>query len=461
MRLGAPSRSSGRRRGSRRLVAALRAQLAQATAEGERLHAPPRARHLAAEPDAGPRRDDDAGPRGAPPLPQGARDRRAVRRRRGGRRPSRQRARRSRSGRRRRARARRLSRTIRGAGPCTSCRRRGRPWRLRERRAGTRSECLARAGEMLERALDADPEALPAVTLLVAVRSEEGDGARSPPRALRAAFDRARCEPRRRPARHRARAPRGHRSPGPPAGGRRPSPRARRFTRARCRRFARSPITAQRWERGATPSPRSSSSLRAPASRASASRRSSIWPDVFGTRLGRPADVERVLRAALDIDPTSVDALRQLLAHRRAAGRARERDRGLARAPGRGRDRPRGAKATVLTELAELLRRAGDAPGAPRGRSSRRRRSRRTACAPVATRGVCSRARRRITLARSTPSWLVAAELERPDAAAFAALGRLEVDALGRWAEGRRATCASRSASRPECTRRALRWRAG
>src|SRR5260370_25202325 len=38
----------------------------------------------------------------------------------------------------------------------------------------SRSERFARAGTLLERALDADPEALPAIGLLVAVRGQDG-----------------------------------------------------------------------------------------------------------------------------------------------------------------------------------------------------------------------------------------------------------------------------------------------
>src|ERR1019366_5235361 len=65
-----------------------------------------------------------------------------------------------------------------------------------DRPLGTRSERRGRAGEMAERALAADPEALPAVTLLVAVRSEDGLSAERRDRlleVLRGAFDRARA----------------------------------------------------------------------------------------------------------------------------------------------------------------------------------------------------------------------------------------------------------------------------
>jgi tetratricopeptide (TPR) repeat protein len=155
--------------------------------------------------------------------------------------------------------------------------------------------------------------------------------------------------------------------------------------------------------------------------------------DVFGSRLARPADVERVLRRALDIDPMSVEALRRLLAHRRADGaNAGEIATWLARL-GEAETAPE-AKANVLTELAELLRRAGDASGAEKALVEA------TAQSPKASR--LSRLAGLFTGAPSDHARALNAvvargrELERPDAASFAALGRLEVDALGRWAEG-------------------------
>jgi tetratricopeptide (TPR) repeat protein len=155
--------------------------------------------------------------------------------------------------------------------------------------------------------------------------------------------------------------------------------------------------------------------------------------DVFGSKLARPADVERVLRAALDIDPMSVDALRRLLAHRRVEGAPAGE---IATWLGRLAEAEPGAeaKATVLTELAELLRRAGDMAGAEKALVEA------TAQSPKASR--LSRLAGLFTGAPADHARALNAvvargrDLDRPDAASFAALGRLEVDALGRWAEG-------------------------
>ncbi|HTB73353.1 MAG TPA: protein kinase [Polyangiaceae bacterium] len=297
---------------------------------------------------------------------------------------------------------------------------------------GTRSECLARAGEILERALEADPEALPAVALLIAVRTEEGTGRDRLLPVLRSAFDRARA-----------------------------SQVVIQLGTEVARLAAIDPpdrlLAIDALRRLLATSPGHLGSLRALADHCAAMEAwgdavASLEPiaagareprtrlaalfdlaDVFGTRLGRPADVERVLREALDIDPMSVDALRRLLTHRRAAGApATEIATWLARL-GEAETSPE-AKATVLTELAELLRRAGDAAGAEKALVEA------TAQSPKASR--LSRLAGLFTGAPSDHARALNAvvargrELERPDAASFAALGRLEVDALGRWAEG-------------------------
>ena len=297
---------------------------------------------------------------------------------------------------------------------------------------GTRSECLARAGAMLERALEADPEALPAVALLVAVRTEEGSGRDRLVEALRAAFERARGThvvvqlgtelarlasidpPDRLLAVDALRRVLGA-SPGHlPA----------------LRALADQCAAMEAWGDAVAALEPIAAGAREPRVRLAALF---DLADVFGTRLARPADVERVLRLALDVDPMSVDALRRLLAHRRAEGApAAEVATWLGRL-GEAETTPE-AKATVLTELAELLRRAGNAAGAEKALVEA------TAQSPKA-----SRLSRLAGLFTGMPleharalNAVVARgrELDRPDAACFAALGRLEVDALGRWAEG-------------------------
>jgi serine/threonine protein kinase len=296
---------------------------------------------------------------------------------------------------------------------------------------GTRSECLARAGEMLERALSSDPEALPAVSMLVAVRSEEGQRDRLV-ETLRDAFDRARS---------------GHAV----------VPLGTELARLAAldppdRLLA---VAALRRVLGAAPG-------HVPALRALADHCAAMgsWGDavdaleqigagaaeprarvaalfdlaeIFGAKLARPVDTERVLRAALDVDPGSVDALRKLLAHRRAAGAPATEIAGWLGRLGEA-ETQRDAKAAVLTELAELLRVEGDAPGAERALVEA------TAQAPTA-----ARLSRVATMFSGSPAEHARAlnavvargrELDRPDAACFAALGRLEVDALSRWAEG-------------------------
>ncbi len=86
--------------------------------------------------------------------------------------------------------------------------------------------------------------------------------------------------------------------------------------------------------------------------------------EIHRRRAGGAPDVERVLRAALDADPTSERAVRELLAARRAQAPQDEVTALLARLA----DAVQGteAKATVLGELADAQRAAGDAAGAER-----------------------------------------------------------------------------------------------
>ena len=297
---------------------------------------------------------------------------------------------------------------------------------------GTRSECLTRAGELLERALEADPEALPAVALLVAVRGEEGTGRDRLVEALRGAFDRARSshvvvqlgtELARIAATHppdRLLAVDALRRVLVASPGHLPALRA----------LADHCAAMEAWGDAVDALEPIAASARDPQARLGALF---DLADVFGTKLARPADVERVLRKALDIDPMSVEALRRLLAHRRADGAPGAEIATWLGRLGEAEAAPE-AKATVLTELAELLRRAGDAAGAEKALVEA------TAQSPKASR--LSRLAGLFTGAPSDHARALNAvvargrELDRPDAACFAALGRLEVDALGRWAEG-------------------------
>ena len=297
---------------------------------------------------------------------------------------------------------------------------------------GTRSECLARAGEMLERALQADPESLPAVGLLVAVRGEEGSGRDRLVEALRGAFDRARAtqvvvqlgaELARLAAvdpPDRLLAVDALRRVLVASPGHLPTLRA----------LADHCAAMEAWGDAVDALEPIAAGARDPAARLAALF---DLADVFGPKLARPADVERVLRQALDVDPMSVEALRRLLAHRRADGAAASEIATWLARLGEAETTPE-AKATVLTELAELLRRAGDAAGAEKALIEA------TAQSPKASR--LSRLAGLFTGAPSEHARALNAvvsrgrELDRPDAACFAALGRLEVDALGRWAEG-------------------------
>ncbi len=297
---------------------------------------------------------------------------------------------------------------------------------------GMRSECLARAGEMLERALDADPEGLPAVALLVAVRGEESVGRDRLLVALRRAFDRARSshvvenlgievarvaslEP---PDRVLAvEALRRVLAVSPGHG-------------MALRALAGQYVAVGAWAEAVETLQRIVATAREPSARMAALFE---LGHLYGAKLSRPLDVERSLRAALDIDPTSVEALRKLLQNRRAEGGSPGEVAGLLARLGEAETAPE-AKSAALTELAELLRVAGDAVGAEKAiveaaaQSPNDARLARLAAlfpdAPAAQ-------------ARALSSVVArAAELDRPDAACVAELGRLEVDALGRWADG-------------------------
>jgi tetratricopeptide (TPR) repeat protein len=295
-----------------------------------------------------------------------------------------------------------------------------------------RSESLLRAGEMLERALAADPEALPALALLIRVRSEDGMGRDRLMDVLRDALARARSalavaqigtelarlaslDP---PDRllavdvlRRVLAA----DPGNPGA---------------LRALADHAAAMSNWGDAVDALERMVASVRDPRARALALF---DLADVYGKRLARPVDVERVLRAVLDIDPTSAEGLRRILSHRRAEGAPPlEIASWLARL-GDAEEQPE-PKALVLTELAELRSASGDVASAEKALVE--------ATAQAAT---PARIARLLALFPSSPAdqgralALVVArakDLDRPDAQCLLALGRLEVDALGRAAAG-------------------------
>ncbi len=299
-----------------------------------------------------------------------------------------------------------------------------------EPKLGTRGDRLARAGELLDKALEADPEALPAVGLLVAVRSEDGQRDRLL-RSLRRAFERAQsasaiCHVGAEVARVAA---------GNPAD---------------------RPIAIEALRRVLTHQPRHGPTLRALAdlyvaqgawgeavetletlATSAPEPQARLGADfelaeMYARELNRPGDAERALRAALEIDPASVRALRGLLAYVGAPDRAPGELAGLLARIGDAETDPE-AKSAALSELARLRKSTEDIPGAERALVEA------LAHAPTATRlaMVADLYDDPIAQARLLAAAVSRAEaIDRPCAAALAALGRLEVKVLGRCADG-------------------------
>jgi serine/threonine protein kinase/tetratricopeptide (TPR) repeat protein len=300
----------------------------------------------------------------------------------------------------------------------------------RDARLGARPDRLVRAGELLEHALDADPESLPAVGLLSAVRSEDGMRDRLLG-TLRAAFDRAR-------------------SAGAVVhlGGEvarvaliDPPDRVLAIDALR-RVLSAAPgntttlraLADQYAAQGAWGEAVQALEMLAASTREPHAKLRALFElsDLYARTLSRSSEVERVLRSALDVDPANVQALRGLLVQRRSAGAAVEE---VASLLGRISDAETApdAKAVALAELAELRLAIGDAAAAERALVEA------TAQAPTV-----SRIERLAKLHAAVPAEQARAfsavvaraeELGRPDAACLAALGQIEI-ALGRWPDG-------------------------
>jgi cellulose synthase operon protein C len=155
--------------------------------------------------------------------------------------------------------------------------------------------------------------------------------------------------------------------------------------------------------------------------------------DLYGSTLARPLDAERMLQAALDIDPTSVDALRKLLAFRRAAGVPARDTMPLLERLAQAETAPE-SKGPALAELARLRREAGDAAGAENAFVEA------AALAPTPETVAALlelHAGAPADQARSLAAVVALAhEAGRADPLCITALGRLEIDALGHWREG-------------------------
>jgi tetratricopeptide (TPR) repeat protein len=301
-----------------------------------------------------------------------------------------------------------------------------------DERLGTRPEKLARAADMLERALEADPESLSALGLLVAVRAEDGSARDVLLAVLRRAFERSKTasvvtclgaevarvasiEPADRllaiEALRRVLAV----APGHP-----PTLQA----------LAEQHVAQQAWGDAVETLEQLAANARDSRTRLAALFQAA---DLYAATLARLLDAERVLRTALDIDPSSVDALRKLLASRRAAGAPARESMALIERLAEAETAPE-PKGEALAELASLRRDAGDAPGAEKALVQA------AALAPTPTRITALlelHAGAPADQARSlTAVVTLTQEAERPNPLCVATLGRLEIESLGHWRDG-------------------------
>ncbi|MGD0676010.1 MAG: hypothetical protein ABSC94_11355 [Polyangiaceae bacterium] len=314
-----------------------------------------------------------------------------------------------------------------------------------DRRIGPVAERRRRAMALLERGLDADPDSIPIAGRLATILLEEQQGERLVS-AFRAALLRAR------------------------------SPDAVVMFGSEVARVARSelndlPVGIEAMRRVRSVAPQHVPSLLTLAELCIAQR---VWPDavdaleavvstsrdsapkltalfalasIYEKVLARPADVDRVLRAALAVEPSNVRALRALL--RRLATEPTQLDEKGARAR-RGEialllDRLADAepdldvRSGILVELSEVHARLGDVRAAERA-----------LVVAIATSPVNGRAFARLAglfrsegrvdatgYARALGSVIALGEQTgRTDARWFAALGHLEIDALQRKVDG-------------------------
>jgi serine/threonine protein kinase/tetratricopeptide (TPR) repeat protein len=298
-------------------------------------------------------------------------------------------------------------------------------------RLGTRSERLARAGELLDRALEADPEALPAVGLLVAIRTEDGQRSRLL-LSLRGAFERAKST-----------------TAIAHLGG--------EIARAASGDSATRPVAIDALRRVLAEQPRHAPTLRALAdlyvaqsawgeavdalealatsARDAQTRLAAEFElaDLYGRVLDRSGDAERALRAALEIDPASVRALRGLLTYVASAPeRSQGELAGLLARLGDAETDPEG-KSAALAELARLRHASGDIAGAEHALIEALAQS----PTPPRLGRVAELYADPVAQARLLGASVARAQaVDRPQAATLAALGRLEVERLGRWSDG-------------------------
>jgi hypothetical protein len=298
-------------------------------------------------------------------------------------------------------------------------------------RFGTRPERLARAGELLERALEADAESAPAVGLLVAVRTEDRGRDRLLA-SLRAAFDKARSSD--------AIVSLGHELAR--GAGAEPPDRVLAVDALR-RVLAAAPSHVPTLRaladlyvtQGATGEAVDALESVAKLAREPKLKLGALFElaDLYSGALARPADAERVLRAALEVDPSNARALGALVDRRRAAGADADEVASLLTRLGEAETSP-DAKGAVLTDLAALKLAAGDRAAAERALVEA------MANAPgpaLLARLLDLHAGAPTDQARALGAVVERAKAtDRPDASTFAMLGQIAVESLGSFAEG-------------------------
>jgi serine/threonine protein kinase len=315
-------------------------------------------------------------------------------------------------------------------------------------RLGSRADRLERAAGVLERALEAHPEALPAVGLLTAVREEQGHRDKLLA-ALRGAFDRA-STPNVVAALGRDLARVASRDPPDrllAIEALRRVLAAAPGQAATLRALADQYLAQKAWGEAVSTLEELVAAVRDPRAKVAALCE---LGDLFSGVLQRPVDFERVLQAALDIDPASLPALRKLAEHRqRLAALSPDHEAALRRLVAVETDAT--TKAGALEQLAELRRSAGDLTAAEQALVE--------ACALVPS---PARLEALVALHSAAPAKvraLLAVEKRaqalgtRQDGAFNALLGKLEGSVLGRWHEAvahlRAAVAAAPSAPEP------------